>query len=421
MLKFGSIRSEVGGRSRKFDKLSYNGANDGILFPALCFLVFVQLTGLEHVGLSSILTVQKICMPIVLVCMIIAHARDSMRGHAQKYDLVFVLIVSICFILGALTLVSDGSIQLFIQKVCYILAPWYFIAVFGFANPRRLFRALRTAFIVICIANFLGVVLTHSQGGFDPALGTYWLFGQRTYMRNLLFPALFFSVAHDRMTGVRLSFATVFILISNPLMLLAVNSMTSLMISLVLDLFVIASLFGLKIPNILREIFAIQIILDVCLVFARKFSFLNDFIVNLLRRDLTLSGRTHIWDLVMEKIPESPVIGTGLHDIADNGLELTATKNLSNAHNAVLDITYKGGIVSLALWIVLVIRCCLPLFRRNDKWLSFMLGLFLGAFLLEGVVGDIWYPQFFLLLYLAAYLDKWANMFERDTRESGVA
>lgn len=378
-----------------------------LLPPITCLVLFSQLTGLQFTEFNSILVIQRLMLVAVVGALLIFHAHQSAHGSGVKYDLVFLFIVMLCFLYTVLTMSNKGSYSELAQKVSYILGPWLFLAVFGANDPRSLFRACHLAFFSMALANLLALMLTIQHGGFAPELGTYWLFGQRTYMRNILFPALFFSVINDCLNNRRITAPTVFLMVQNPLVLYAVNSMTSCMLSVVIDLVLLIMFAGAKLRRILVPFACLNILLSGLIVVMRRVTILSDFIINVLHRDLTFSGRVVIWDLVLERIQGSPLLGTGFHNINDNGLVLSVTKNVSNAHNELLDVAYKGGAIALFLFVALVARCCLPLLRKNATWVSGVLGLFIGAFFIEAVVADIWYPQFFLLLYLAAYISMW--------------
>lgn len=382
------------------------------LLPIVCFLMFNLLTGLQFTEYEIVLTMQKLLMPVVLSCLLLVQAVDSYRNKSFDYDSIFILVLFILLLFGSMTLISDGSLWLFVQKGCYLMAPWFFVIVFGTRSPRRMFKALFYAFCILYFSNLLVVLLTYNQGGLAPDLETYWLYGQRTYMRNILFPAIFFSACNDRLQGRNFGLVTVFMMVASPITLYLVDSMTSLLMCLFIDAMLILLAFEIKISSLFKGVCLLQVVSTILVVFARKIEFLQIFITNVLNRNMTFSGRTVIWDLAIGHIADTPFVGTGFHRIDDNGLVLSATKNVSNAHNMYLDAAFKGGVLSLVLLLALIAKCCVPLVKAKNCWFAYLLGIFVAVFLLEGVVGDIWYPQFFLLLYLAAYLDRWADLFD---------
>ncbi len=381
-----------------------------LVLPIVCLLLFTQLTGLQFTQFNSALRVQRILLVVAFVLLVIAQMYLSVHERTIKYDMIFALLILLCAIYAAFTLLNDGSLSEFVQKIIYLVGPWMFIAVFGVANPHRMLRACYYAFFLMAIMNTIGVIATYNEGGFAPNLGTYWLFGQRTYMRNVVFPALFFSVFNDRMRGRALSFPTLVLMVQNPLVLYAVDSMTSCMLAVVIDVVLIMMLCGIEFNRIAIPFAVSNILFSLIVVLLRQVSFISGFVTSVLHRDLTFSGRVTIWDLVFEKIRSSPWLGTGFRNIDDNGLEISATKNVSNAHNELLDVAYKGGLAALIVFVALVVRCCMPLFKKNSSWAACIIGLFVGAYFIEAAVSDIWYPQFFLLLFMAAYIDLWEGV-----------
>lgn len=369
--------------------------------------LFFPLTGLQFTKLGVILSLQRVLLVVAIGMLLISQLYLSSRGRSIKYDLVFVLIISLCMLFAVLTLSNKGSLSEYTQKVSYLLGPWLYIAVFGATDQRKMLKCCYLSFFIMALANGAAVLLTYEKGGFAPDLGTYWLFGQRTYMRNILFPALFFSLINDRMNGRHLSAVSVFLMIQNPVVLYLVDSMTSCMLSVLIDAAIIALQFGRRIKSLIIVSGIANLFLSIAIIILRKVEFIADFIINVLHRDLTFSGRVVIWDLALEEVSKSPLLGTGFHSIDDNGLVLSATKNVSNAHNELLDVAYKGGLLALAVFVALIGRCCIPLVKNGESWFATLLSIFLGSFFIEAVVADIWYPQFFLLLFMSAYFSLW--------------
>lgn len=374
---------------------------------------FTTPDGLSFVGYSSIENLWRGAMVAAFVCMFIVQVFRSVLGKGMPFDLVFVLIMLLCIILGACTYTNHGSFPYYSQKVIASVGPWLLVAVFGFSNPKRFLKALFVAFFILAVVNLIAVLYMLPHGSFRP-IGDFWLFGQRNAMRNILYPALLFSIIQDKVNGKRISLPTIFLMVTSPIVLLLVKSSTSIALMVVLEAFYIANIMGYRAPNILKPFSIVYLVLEAVLVFLRKLEFLSHFIVNVLQRDLTLSSRTDIWDLAIKKIQESPWVGTGVHSLENSGLYTDRMTQVSHSHNAALDIVYKGGIFALVVGVALVVRCCLPLLLHSKKWTAFVFGLTLGCFFIAGVVGDLWYPQIFLVLYMAAYLDLWADVIENE-------
>ena len=84
------------------------------------------------------------------------------------------------------------------------------------------------------------------------------------------------------------------------------------------------------------------------------------FVEHVLKKDMTFSFRTHVWDAAKRLIERQPVVGYGEHDDQWYQLELDGL----TTHNLVLHILLKGGWVCLSAFILLLLAVHLRLLRR---------------------------------------------------------
>jgi O-antigen ligase len=90
-----------------------------------------------------------------------------------------------------------------------------------------------------------------------------------------------------------------------------------------------------------------------------------------LGKDATLTGRTTLWNVVLEFIREKPLLGWGYRAmwVSDDATTILADKlagwSVTSSHNAFLSVTLELGLVGMGvmlmiLWILLWrgIRCC---------------------------------------------------------------
>lgn len=233
-------------------------------------------------------------------------------------------------------------------------------------------------------------------------------------MRNFLYPTLLFCMLRDRLKGKRLSLLTVTAVVLSLCSVVMGDAMTTLVVLLVMLACVVLSWRGLRKTPIFRFFLYGAAVLDVILVHLRRIDIFQSLIENVLNRNMTLSYRTQAWDIAIDWISENPLRGTGVNNLDESGIVVGFGKALSNVHNQILDVWFKGGGFALALFAALVVRCVSPIFKRAHLWAAFAVGVVLGGFFVEAVVSEVWYPQFFLLLYLAAYLKQWAYLFEKE-------
>lgn len=380
------------------------------------FILFSPPEGLAYTSFSTLRSVWWALLFFNFALLFLLYVARSLRGEGKRLDSVILLAVLSFFPIFCFTAMESGSAIQLARKGIFILGPWLYLAVFGDYGFKNLLKAMLIGSILIVVANSISIVLMLPHGSFRPEYGDTWLFGQRTYMRNFIFPCLLFCVLFDRLNRKKISVLTVCAFALAVFSFVAGDSMTSLVVLFLISACLLLSWERLKRIPVFRVFLVASVVVDVLLVHIRAFDLFKNIIENVLHRNMTLSYRTQVWDTVLKRIGENPFTGTGINDLENSGLVVGYGKQLSNAHNQVLDTWYKGGIASLIFFVALVLRCVYPLLKNTHYWGSFVLGVFVGGFFVEAIVSEVWYPQFFLLLYLSAYSRYWVSMFEKNLK-----
>jgi exopolysaccharide production protein ExoQ len=78
------------------------------------------------------------------------------------------------------------------------------------------------------------------------------------------------------------------------------------------------------------------------------------FLLELVGRDPTLTGRTLLWQAALELFSRHPIFGYGYPSVSDPEVQYAfyAANNAANAHSAFLQILVETGIVGFAIWIM---------------------------------------------------------------------
>lgn len=124
-------------------------------------------------------------------------------------------------------------------------------------------------------------------------------------------------------------------------------------------------------------ILGINVVLFLCLVIFNRIDFLQDIIVNILNRDITLTDRTVIWGITIDKIIASPLTGYGMID----GLAFQSMLPYIigvNAHNTYLMMLFDGGVVLFGVFAALlaVVASSFDSCRHPNFSYIFAVGLF---------------------------------------------
>ena len=85
----------------------------------------------------------------------------------------------------------------------------------------------------------------------------------------------------------------------------------------------------------------------------RNFGMFSWVIQNLLKKDLTLSGRSGIWDAIVVAIARKPLFGYGNLE-GTSIVTITNDRYGVNAHNMYLWCLFRGGIFNLASLLILL-------------------------------------------------------------------
>lgn len=111
----------------------------------------------------------------------------------------------------------------------------------------------------------------------------------------------------------------------------------------------------------------------------------SKFITETLGKDITLSGRTVIWDHVLEQMKYSPIIGYG----SKHNVIWTMFPTVEEAHNGLIEIFLISGGVGLGIfvWIILIIGKELQKNRENT--LAVLITLFLFAYFIIGLTESV--------------------------------
>lgn len=136
-------------------------------------------------------------------------------------------------------------------------------------------------------------------------------------------------------------------------------------------------------------------------------AFLEDFL-NISNRDITLTGRTFIWAKAIELISAKPVFGWGFANLA---IAFESTNfAVSSYHNGFLDTLVKGGFITLACFIAILLKYLgvLRVIFDNDRpfCITFLLIFFLiniSESTIYAPKNSFWIIFCFVLFYLNLY------------------
>lgn len=124
-------------------------------------------------------------------------------------------------------------------------------------------------------------------------------------------------------------------------------------------------------------------------------------IVTALGRDITLTGRTIIWDTVLKVVSQSPILGYGVHD--GGQFDRMFSLQVLGTHNYLLNLLFWGGAIAVILFVLMLYFSCKNGIKQRESWgvkcLTVGLIVCTTRFLTENGYVEFYY----MLLTLMAY------------------
>ena len=124
----------------------------------------------------------------------------------------------------------------------------------------------------------------------------------------------------------------------------------------------------------------------------------SGFIVDVLHKDITFTGRTDLWDMAMLYISRKPYTGYGI-----TAKFLTMKSGISySPHNLILQILLAGGVVSLAAFIMMYVVTVKKLKPWKYKY-SCLLAFSIFCYLIASLTESTMNTQYLYFIFVFAY------------------
>ena len=372
---------------------------------------------------------------LLLVLLTLPHLKPAYFGEIPVMDLLFNLwrVVSFAVIMARLVLVKQ-KISVVAALICIqqVFLFWvtllnegdiflYAISAFPIISVALLYDGMRYDMevflssqlfcfeLVICI-NLITELLFPDGMYHSELYSLNWFLGYDNTHIIYFIPALMFAWLYKETTGKK--FRTYFLTCTIFASALLVWSGATLV-----ALFGMAFAYALlKNRTRLFNYFTYWSIHIFFFFFAVVLKFQNIFqwfIDGVLGKWNSLLVRMTLWDRTLKLISKSLLFGYGFTDESTRVLE-GGFRWASHAHNLLLEILYQGGLVNLALWVVIVIMAGKKLYRcRNNIESKIIAVAFLGWCL--DCLMEQWTRPFLVGMFIVAY---YSNKDDHGKREN---
>lgn len=329
-------------------------------------------------------------------------------GGKYKISIISICIIFIFMALSLSTIIVSHDYFTLIK----IAGPATAICLFtDYAMQRRPKEYLKASLVLLCTLytlNFITILLYYPKGMYrtDYVIGDTYLMGFDNNMIYNMLPMCCYAYLYSYISKKRIFskisiFATGLMIISE----IYVKSGSGVIQSAILVLLVICINRKCFI-HIIKPIyvFVFFYIGTYLITIWRIQNYFADFIVGVLGKDVTMTGRTYLWDYAISVIKSNPIIGIG----ASERTVLGVNGHLyPHPHCLLLDFVYKGGILMLICFFILTFVFIYKYKQACSTIVRKIILITLFAFLIGEMVNSTQYKIFFWATFvLIGYVNK---------------
>ncbi len=183
-----------------------------------------------------------------------------------------------------------------------------------------------------------------------------WFLGNKNTILPyiLLTEAFIIAVSYEKFSKIKKT--TYFELAIVALTAIFFDSSTAVLLMLV-NIIGILGAFLIKERNIKKLmngklLLVVLVVAFLFIIFMSQNSFITEYIVEFLGKDITFNGRTAIWAEALAYIRSSPLFGAGASIIFMQGLW---ESSMTHAHDLFLDIAAKYGLITLVIFVYCIV------------------------------------------------------------------
>lgn len=325
----------------------------------------------------------------------------------QPISKTIILLLSM-YLLYALPVVLQGSLALLAgsDSLNFLKIAGMVMIIESYlsrGDGKILLRGFAYASVILLTTN-LFVTFVLNPGGLysdfsDGVYGECFL-GNKNTVRNPLLLGFLCSILLDALNGRHTSKRTLLLIIAGLANLLLVWSATALVVFSAACVLHFLSIARIRIPSIKTFGSAAAISWFAVVVF-RRIDIFQHFIVDVLQKDMTFSGRTTMWDCAFDIIQRSPLLGQGFGSYLTYWNINNPFLQVPHCHNAFVDAMYKGGVLALLALVALIVIACYQLKFASSRQVRVGLTITIAAFLFMGIFGELLNPCFMAVLAIA--------------------
>ncbi len=370
-----------------------------LLFFIILFLL--KPTGLEELSpiLNSFMNVFRLISMILILLLYILNLKNK-RVRLNKYIILIFIIEVLSIICCLYNKQSCYNAIVYWQGILSLML----LAEIELKNILDFIRILIAVLGTYVLINFLYILFIYDYINYN----TIFILGKKNMIILYVFPFIYFLLHLYSVTknGKKSIFLILMILISL-FSIYVTSSATSIFACAILFVYfifqnnalinrVLTKITAKKILYIIFTFFLLIIVFEI----QKYFSFL----IKILGKDLTFTGRTFIWNRVIQLIRANP-FGYGWNSSVPDVVSLlnwNETLSIGHAHNYILNLVYKAGIITAIVFVIYLFGIAKRIDTCSNRKLSSLMKITFFIFLLLAMFES--YPTNCICLFFICYI-----------------
>lgn len=316
-------------------------------------------------------------------------------------DVAGVFIFFLSGIVALSTLLNGGDLGLWLKRWPACVVAVLLTSVGCRLGLKELLQGVFSATLLLSLANLFSILL-YPDGLFASLLTEQsgnFLLGHRNNVYQVIIPSVGCGFLLGVISDKRFIMGGIAAFVIGALQLMLAFSATSTIGLAIMGLFLVLMPLRVvrNICNIVSFVGA-YLLFFIGVVFLRLQGLAAPLIEGILGKQITLTGRTYIWDKAFSLIKEGDAIfGCGISAYRQLKIDGLA---YAHAHNELLNLMLIGGVASVAALCFYVAYVAKRMFKRRSTRAAALVSLMIGAFLIIAFTEVVDCPTFFFALSL---------------------
>lgn len=336
-----------------------------VIFYILMLFSYFQFDSLNYL-FTPLLAVYKLFHYISFLIILLLFIKNKKFSKIIIYMLIYLAILFFSSILNGQQCSQVINYVVTIVSLCLITD-------YGIRNhTKEYLTALAIILNFLMIINFITIIF-YPSGMYINSTGykQNWILGYKNSHILYLLPCVTvnFILSFKRKGYLVLKDYLIFIICF--VSTIIVNSSTGIVGLLIILLYFIFKKIVEKLNffNGFSSLF-VYLLSFVSIIVLKLQNLFKFLIVDILKKDLTFTGRIYIWDSVLESIKIKPLLGYG-------NVTYQYNKYIFTTHNVILDVLYRSGIIGFLSYSLILFETCGKIYNNRKEEVSKFLSIIL--------------------------------------------